>query len=470
MSNQDHRYDLIVIGAGPGGYVAAIRAAQLGMRVACVEKEAELGGTCLRIGCIPSKALLDSSELYYGVQNGLKEHGIRADGVEVDIAAMLKRKSRVVKALTGGVESLFKKNGIVRFTGTGRLLGQERVQVEGPDEAELEGKHILIATGSAPGELEALPFDGERIVSSTEALSFEHVPERLLVVGASYIGLEMGSVWSRLGSHVTVVEMMDQVVPGTDSELAKALKRSLEKQGLRLQLGATAKGAELNDGGQLEVLLQGEEGEMETETFDKVLVAVGRQPYTAKLGLEDAGVETDERGRIVVDEHFRTSTPGLCAIGDVIDRGPMLAHVAQEEGVACVERMAGLAGSVNYEAIPGVIYTQPELAWVGKTEQQCQDEGMGTEIGEFPFRANGRARAFGEIEGRVRIVADATSDRVLGVQILGPRASDLIAECVLAMEFGASSEDIARSCHAHPSFPEAIKEAALDANGRVIHI
>jgi len=462
-------YDLIVIGAGPGGYVAAIRAAQLGMSVACVEKEAALGGTCLRVGCIPSKALLDSSEYFSLAQHQFVDHGIELDGLAIDVPAMIQRKDKVVKGLTQGVAGLFKKHKIERLTGTARLAGSNTVEIEGDEAGTVEADHILIATGSSPIELGALPFDGERVVSSAEALEFDDVPERLLVVGGGYIGLEMGSVWSRLGSDVIVAEMMDQILPGVDPDLVKPLHKALTKQGLGIRIETKASDASVNDEG-IEVTLQSEDGESQTETVDKVLVAVGRRPHTDGLGLDEVGVDLDDKGHIVVDERYCTSIEGVYAIGDVINRGPMLAHVAQEEGIACVERIAGRAGHVNYEAIPAAVYTNPELAWVGKFQSQLEDEGIEVEIGTFPFQANGRAKAFGESTGLVKIVADAETDRVLGVGILGPRASDIISECVVAMEFSASAEDIARTCHAHPTFPEAIKEAALDVDGRVIHM
>lgn len=460
MSN----FDLIVIGAGPGGYVAAIRAAQLGMKVACIEKEKELGGTCLRIGCIPSKALLDSSEHYYQAKNGFKVHGIEFDNISLNLGNMLKRKDKVVKTLTGGVASLLKKNKVEHIQGAATLVGDNKVKVGGDTYTT---KAILIATGSAEVELSALPFDGEQIVSSTEALSFSEVPKKLLVVGGGFIGLELGSVWARLGSEVMVVEMLDRIVPTMDKEISKQLQKVLEKQGLKFMLSTKANSVEQKKNG-VTVQLETGDGEIVEETVDKILVACGRKPYTEGLGLEDAGVELDERGRIKVDDHYQTTASGIYAIGDVID-GPMLAHKAEEEGIACVELLDGQAGHVNYNAIPGVVYTWPEAASVGKTEEQCKDEGLEVNVGKFAFRANGRARAAEENDGFVKIIADANTDTILGVHILGPRASDLIAECVTAMEFGASAEDVARTCHAHPTFPEAIKEAALDAGGRVIH-
>ena len=458
--------DLVVIGAGPGGYVAAIRAAQLGLRVACVEKADALGGTCLRIGCIPSKALLDSSELYREAREHFAAHGIRAD-VALDLPAMLRRKDQVVTGLTNGVAALFKKNGVQHVRGTARLEAPGAVEVvhEGASQ-RLDARHVLVATGSAPAPLPGFDVDGTHVVSSTEALAFEQVPARLLVIGAGAVGLELGSVWARLGSEVHVVEMLDRVAVGFDAELAGALQRALERQGLSVRLSAAAKGATVRDG-RVEVTVEAG-GQTTTELWDRVLVAVGRRPFTDGLGLEALGVARDARGRIEVDDRFQTSVPGIHAIGDVI-RGPMLAHKAEEEGIACVELLAGQAGHVNYRAIPNVIYTAPELASVGWTDVEARAAGHEVKVGTFPFLANGRARALGERDGRVKIVADAHTDRVLGVHVLGPRASELIAEATLAIEFSASAEDIARTSHAHPTLAEAVREAALAVGGRSIH-
>ena len=460
-------HDLIIIGAGPGGYVAAIRAAQLGMKVACVEKEPALGGTCLRIGCIPSKALLDSSELYEQAREKLETHGIKVSGVELDLPTMMRRKDKVVKGLTAGVGSLFKKNGVTHVRGSAQIVAAGTVTVVGADSGTLTAKSILIATGSEPTPLPGVDFDGRSIVNSEEALSFAAVPARLLVVGAGAIGLELGSVWARLGSKVKVVEFMDRILPTMDKELGGALKKLLEKQGLSFQLSTSAKSASVS-GSEVRVTIEGG-GQTSTESFDKVLVAVGRRPHTTGLGLDEAGVKLDTKRRVVIDERFRTSVEGIYAIGDVI-RGPMLAHKAEEEGIACVEMLAGQAGHVNYDAVPNVVYTWPEFASVGKTEEECAEQGREVKIGKFPFFANGRARAMEERDGQVKIIADARTDRVLGVHILGPRASDLIAESALAIEFGSSAEDIARTCHAHPTLPEAVKEAALGVAGRSIHI
>jgi len=447
--------------------VAAIRAAQLGLEVTCVEKAAALGGTCLRIGCIPSKALLDSSELYWQARTRFAVHGIKATRVDLDLAAMMGRKDRVVSGLTSGVRSLFKKNGIAHVQGTARIAGPGRVEVAGESgTATLEGDRILIATGSEPSTLPGFEPDGRAIVTSEEALAFDAVPARLLVIGAGAIGLELGSVWARLGAEVRVVEVLDRIAAGMDLDLARALQKSLEKQGLRVDLATAARKAVARADG-VEVT-SARDGRESTETYDRVLVAVGRRPYTAGLGLEAVGVARDERGRVRVDGRFETSVPGIHAIGDAI-AGPMLAHKAEDEGIACAELLAGQAGHVNYDAIPNVIYTAPELAAVGRTEQECREAGREVRVGTAAFFPNGRARAMEEREGLVKIVADARSDRVLGVHILGPRASDLIAEAVLALEFAASAEDLARTCHAHPTLPEAVREAALAVGGRAIH-
>jgi dihydrolipoamide dehydrogenase len=464
---ETNELDLIVIGAGPGGYVAAIRAAQLGLKVACVEKESALGGTCLRIGCIPSKALLDSSELYHRTRKHLAVHGVKVEGVTLDLPAMMKRKDRVVKTLTGGVASLFKKNGVRHVRGDARIRAPGKVEIAGVDAGTLLAKHILIASGSEPTPLRTMPFDGEHVLSSEESLAFEKVPKRLLVVGAGAIGLEMGSVWSRLGAEVHVVEFLERIVPMMDREMGEALQKSLEKQGMKFQLKASAKSAAVKSDGQVEVTIESE-GKTSSLVVDKVLVAIGRRPYTVGLGLEDVGLAVDKQGRIEVDETFKTSIDGIYAIGDVI-RGVMLAHKASDEGIACVENLAGHAGHVNYDAIPSVVYTWPELASVGKTEEECRAAAVDVRVGRFPIMILGRARAMEERDGLVKVIADAKTDRVLGLHILGPRASDMIAEAALALEFGASAEDIARTSHAHPTLPEAVREAALDACGRVIH-
>jgi dihydrolipoamide dehydrogenase len=457
-------FDLLVIGAGPGGYVAAIRAAQLGMKVACVEKDAALGGTCLNVGCIPSKALLDSSELYRQARRGLAVHGVKAAGVELDLPAMMARKERVVRGLTQGVAGLFKKNGVEAIHGKARIAGAGRVDVGG---RVLDARRVLIATGSEPMPLRGLAFDGERILSSTDALSLAKVPERMLVVGAGAVGLELGSVWSRLGARVTVVEFMDAIVPGMDRGMTTQLRRALERQEIAFRLETSATAAERTAGG-VRVTLESK-GQRTDEEVDVVLVAIGRRPYLDGLGAREAGVALDERGRLAVNARYETNVPGIFAIGDAI-AGPMLAHKAQEEGIAAVELMAGVAGHVNYDAIPSVVYTWPELASVGTSEDDAARRGVAVAVGTFPFMANGRARCLGETDGGVKIVADAKTDRILGVHILGPRASDLIAEAALAIEFGASAEDVARAVHAHPTLPEAVKEAALAVAKRAIHV
>jgi dihydrolipoamide dehydrogenase len=462
-------FDLVVIGAGPGGYTTAIRAAQLGMSVACVEKDVTLGGTCLNVGCIPSKALLDSSELYHQALHGLAVHGVTATGVTLDLAAMMKRKDQVVRGLTQGIVGLFKKNKVTSVRGRARIAAPGRVVVAGADgEQTLESARILIATGSEATPLRGLPFDGERIVSSTEALALPAVPKRLLVVGAGAVGLELGSVWRRLGAEVTVAEFLPQIVPAFDQSMARLLQRALEKQGIVFRLETSATGAERTADG-VRVALAAKSGETSTVDADVVLVAVGRRAFTDGLGAREAGVAFDDRGRIVVNERFETSVAGIFAIGDCIP-GPMLAHKAEEDGVAAVEMMAGQAPHVDYDLVPNVVYTFPELASVGIGEDEAKRRGLDVRVGTFPFTANARAKALGETEGQAKVVADASTDRVLGVSILGPRASDMIAEPTIAMEFSASSEDIARTIHAHPTLPEAVKEAALAVAKRTINI
>lgn len=465
------RFDVVVIGSGPGGYVAAIRAAQLGMKTAVVEKEEGFGGTCLNIGCIPSKALLDSSELYERITGQAKVHGILAEGVKLDLAALMRRKEGVVRQMAGGVATLFKGNRIATYRGVGSVVAAGRVrvaQVDGRAQAvELEAPSLIIASGSVPVELPSVPFDGKNVVSSTEALAFDKVPERLIVVGGGAIGLELGSVWARLGSKVQVVELMPQLLPGWDAKLARTLARLLEKQGMSLSLGTQVMGYEKGRKG---VVLKAADSTGKNLSFEgtKILVAVGRKPYREGLGLAEAGIGLDERGRIAVDERFQTNLPGVYAIGDVI-RGPMLAHKAEDEGIAVAELIAGKAGHVSYDAIPGVVYTWPEVATVGKSEEQLKAEGTAYRAGEFFFRANGRALAAESPDGFVRILADAATDRLLGVHILGPWASDLIAEAVTVMEFGGSAEDIARTVHAHPTLSEVVREAALAVDKRAIH-
>jgi dihydrolipoamide dehydrogenase len=463
----DH-YDALIIGAGPGGYVAAIRAAQLGLKTACVESSGSLGGTCLNIGCIPSKALLQSSHKFAEAGNELAEHGISVGEVALDLAAMMGRKDKVVTTLTRGVEFLFRKNKIDWLKGKGRIAGPGRVVVTGTDSAsqEIEATSIIIASGSESAPLPGLDIDEERIVSSTGALALDRVPGRLVVIGGGYIGLELGSVWHRLGAKVTVVEVLDHIVPSMDRELGMALQRLLVRSGIEFKLGT--KVADVDEGSEgLRLELEG--ATSETLAADVVLVAIGRRPYTDGLGLEALGVARDEHGRIAVDDGFATNVPGIFAIGDVV-RGPMLAHKAMDEGIALAERLAGQKTSIDYDAIPAVIYTWPEVASVGKTEEELKAAAISYRIGKFPFTANPRARTNGYTEGFVKILAESDTDRVLGVHIIGPDAGTLIAEAVLAKEFGASAEDIARTCHAHPTLGEAIKEAALSVDGRAIHI
>lgn len=458
-------FDLVVIGAGPGGYVAAIRAAQLGLSTACIELESRLGGTCLRVGCIPSKALLEASEHYHEAQHSFAEMGIKVGEVSLDLNAMLGRKDRIVGELTRGIDGLFKKNKVTRILGRGRVGGQGQVIVEGAEGTKIvHAKNILIATGSKVAPLPGVEVDGDVVGTSTEALSFNPVPKHLVVIGAGVIGLELGSVWARLGSKVTVLEYLDRILPGMDAEIAKEAQKEFTKQGLEFQLSAKVTGARKHPEGGAIVEVEGRE----PIRCDRVLLAVGRIPNTEGLGLEDLGIKTGRRGVIEVDAHFQTSMPGIYAVGDVI-AGPMLAHKAEEEGVACVEYIATGYGHVNYDAIPGVVYTHPEIATVGKTEDELKAAGVAYKKGVFPFMANARAKAVGSTEGRVKVLADATTDRVLGVHIIGPNAGELIAEAAVSIEFGASSEDIARTCHAHPTLAEALKEAALAVDKRSIN-
>jgi len=466
----DNSFDLIVIGAGPGGYVAAIRAAQLGMKVACVEKDKSLGGTCLNVGCIPSKALLESSELYAKAKSGLAEHGIRAEAVSLDLKKFMERKDQVVRQLTGGIAGLFKKNKITHVLGQATLGPKLGVTVQqGKEKISLQAKNILIATGSAPINIPNVTVDQQRIVDSTGALALAAIPKKLVVIGGGYIGLELGSVYLRLGSEVTVLEALDRIVPGMDKELGKSFQKILEKQGMKFQLATKVEKATPNRSGGVDVTLVDAGGKQQTIAADVVLVAVGRRPYTEGLGLAEAGVKMDERGRIAVDDKFQTSVKGIFAIGDVI-AGAMLAHKASEEGIAVVETLAGQAGHVNYRALPSVVYTWPEVASVGLTEEQCAEQKLEVKAYKFPFLANGRAIAMGEKDGFVKLIADKKSDRLLGAHVIGPRASDLIAELVIAMEFSASAEDIARSFHAHPTLAEAVKEAALGLGTGTLHL
>jgi dihydrolipoamide dehydrogenase len=459
-------FDLIVIGAGPGGYVCAIRAAQLGMKVACVEKRATLGGTCLNVGCIPSKALLQSSENFHAAAHAYAEHGILIDAVKLDLARMQARKDEVVSANVKGVEFLFKKNKVTWLKGSGRILAAGRVDVDG---TEYAAKNIVIATGSESTKLPGVEVDEKTIVTSTGALELDKVPAHLVVIGGGVIGLELGSVWRRLGAEVTVVEFLDRLIPGNDAEIAKHFQRVLAKQGIKFRLSTKVTAAQKTANGVTLTVVSVKTAKTETLEADIVLLAIGRRAHTEALGLAEAGVATDKRGLVLTDAHFATNVPGIYAVGDVI-AGPMLAHKAEDEGVAIAERLAGQAGHVNYDAIPAVIYTWPEVASVGKTEEELKAAGIAYKIGKFPFTANGRARAIGTTDGFVKILADATTDRLLGAHILGPDAGALIAELVTAIEFGASAEDVARICHAHPTLSEAVKEAALAVDGRALHI
>ena len=463
-------FDVVVIGGGPGGYVAAIRAAQLGLKTACVEKRGSLGGTCLNVGCIPSKALLQSSHLYEEASKHLGPHGIKVGNVVLDLAAVLARKDKVVGDLTKGIEFLFKQNKVAYVKGAGRLLGGGKIAVTGSGgEQTLEAKNIIIATGSDVMPLPGVTIDEKQIVTSTGALSLAKVPGHLVVVGGGYIGLEMGSVWRRLGAKVTVVEFLDRIVPGMDGELAKTFQRVLTKQGMTFRLGTKVTGAKAAKSGVTLTLEPAAGGKAETLEADTVLVAIGRRPYTEGLGLDAAGVALDPKKRVQTDDHWRTNVPGIYAIGDVI-AGPMLAHKAEEEGVAVAEVIAGQAGHVNYETVPGIVYTWPEVATVGKSEEELKAAGIEYKAGKFPFTANSRARCNADADGFVKILADAKSDRVLGVHIIGPDAGTIIHECVMAMEFGGSAEDIARAFHGHPTLNEAVKEAALGVARRAIHI
>src|SRR5580692_11111896 len=463
-------YDLVVIGTGPGGYVCAIRAAQLGMKVAVVEKNATLGGTCLNVGCMPSKALLYASEMFEEAGHSFAKMGVSVPAPKLDLPSMMIFKQQGIDGNVKGVEFLMKKNKIDVINGTGKILGTGKVEVSGSDgkTQTVETKNIVIATGSDIARLKGIEIDEKRIVSSTGALSLDKVPAKLLIVGAGVIGLELGSVWHRLGAQVTVVEFLDRILPGMDGEVAKQFQRLLEKQGFAFKLGAKVTGIDTSGKTLVAKVEPAAGGPAETLEADVVLVCIGRVPYTGGLGLKEAGVALDNRGRVQIDSHFATSVKGIYAIGDVI-AGPMLAHKAEDEGVACAEILAGQAGHVNYDVIPGVVYTTPEVSSVGKTEEELKQAGVAYTVGKFPFTANARARANLATEGFVKILADAKTDRVLGVHILGPDAEAMIAEAAIAMEFGASSEDIARTCHAHPTLSEAVKEAALAVSKRAIN-
>lgn len=465
------QFDVTVIGSGPGGYVAAIRAAQLGFKTAIIEKYPTMGGTCLNVGCIPSKALLDSSEHFHNAAHNFASHGIIVDSPKADIARMVERKNEVVDQTTKGIQFLMDKNKITVFQGVGSFEDATHVKITKDDGSSevIESKYIIIATGSKPSSLPFITLDKERIITSTEALNLKEIPKKFLVIGGGVIGLELGSVMKRLGSEVTVIEFMDKIIPGMDGALSKELQKVLKKQGMKFELSTAVSAVERN-GDSVKVTAKNKKGEEVTFEGDYVLVSVGRRPYTDGLALAKAGVDLDERGRVKVNEHLQTNVQNIYAIGDVI-QGAMLAHKASEEGVLVAEQLAGQKPHINYNLIPGVVYTWPEVAGVGKTEEQLKEAGVAFKVGNFPMRALGRSRASGDIDGFIKIIADEKTDEVLGVHMIGARAADMIAAAVTAMEFRASAEDIARMSHAHPTFAEAIKEAALDATGKIaIHM
>tara|TARA_X000001036_G_scaffold432868_1_gene469484 strand:+ start:645 stop:2051 length:1407 start_codon:yes stop_codon:yes gene_type:complete len=463
-------FDLVVIGGGPGGYVCAIRAAQLGLKTACVESRGTLGGTCLNVGCIPSKSLLNLSQNYYKAKKDFNQQGIEIDGIKLNVEKMMSNKNKSIQILTKGVEFLFKKNKVSYLKGKGVVFSKNDIVVYGSNNSRsnIKAKNIVIATGSEAVSLPGIEIDENNIVSSTGALSFDKVPKKLVVIGGGYIGLEMGSVWSRLGSEVTVIEYLDFITPGMDREVSNEFQKILTKQGINFQMGSKVNSVNSKENSVTISYTDIKNSKEETIEVDKVLVAVGRKPYTEGLNLSKAGVKLDSKGRIEVNNKLQTSVENIYAIGDVI-KGPMLAHKAEEEGIAVAEILAGQAGHVNYDVIPGVIYTSPEVATVGKTEEQLKGENLSYKIGKFPFLANSRAKVNNETDGFVKILADGKTDKVLGVHIIGPHCGDMIAEMALAMEFGASAEDIARTCHAHPTHTEAIKEAALAVDKRPIH-
>ncbi len=463
-------FDLTVIGSGPGGYVAAIRAAQLGLKTALIERYDTLGGTCLNVGCIPSKALLDSSEHYHNAKDNFALHGIEVKGLKVDMPQMIRRKDEVVAQTTQGINFLMKKNKIQVFHGHGTILEANKVKVEGAEEQVIETKKIIIATGSKPITPQAFNYDKDRVITSTEALTLQEVPKSMVIIGGGVIGLELGSVYARLGTEIQVVEYLDSIIPGMDKDCSKELLRSLKKQGLKFHLKHMVTEVKVNKKSVTVGVQKRDSEEKFTINADYCLVAIGRRPYTDNLGLENVGIEKDDKGRIVVNEHLETNIPGIFAIGDVI-RGAMLAHKAEEEGTCVAEYIAGQKPHINYNLIPGVVYTWPEVAGVGKTEEELKEAGIAYKSGKFPFKALGRARASTDVDGMVKILADKETDEVLGVHMVGARVADIIAEAVVAMEFRASAEDISRMSHAHPTFTEAVKEAALAAtDNRPIHI
>jgi len=471
MAASAEQADVIVLGGGPGGYVAAIKAGQLGMKVTCIEKRGTLGGTCLNVGCIPSKALLNASHMYHDAEHNFKSKGINVAGLSLDWGTMQQYKDKAITGLTQGIEGLFKKNKVDYVKGHGRITGPNEVTVDLLDGGTqtVSAKNIIIASGSEPSSLPGITIDEEKIVSSTGALSLPSIPKSLTVVGGGVIGLEMGSVYARLGSKVTVVEFLDRIVPTADLEMGKTFMRALKKQGMDFKLSHAVQSISQNAQGQMVAEVKNVKKDTVSEIESEiVLISTGRRPNTDDIGLDKVGVATDKIGRVVVDDHFKTNVPSIFAIGDAIT-GPMLAHKAEEEGIACVEMLAGLGGHVNYDAIPGVVYTWPELADVGKTEEDLKAEGVNYKVGKFPFMANSRARTNDDAEGMVKMLSCAETDRVLGIHILGPGAGELIAEGVLGMEYGCSSEDIGRTCHAHPTLSEAFKEAAMAVYDKPIH-
>lgn len=463
------QFDVAVIGGGPGGYVAAIRAAQLGKKVALIEKESRLGGTCLRVGCIPSKALLESSEHYWQASKHFEDHGIKLDGYSIDLKTMLGRKDKIVDELTSGVGMLMKKNKVEVFEGWGKLVSANKISIslKSGESKEIEASNIILAMGSDVIELPHVPFDGEHVVSSTEALSFDKVPKHLVVIGAGAVGLEMGSVWARLGAKVTVVELLNRITPFADAYMSRLLMKSLQGQGLEFMLETKMTAAEVKDG-EVHVTVEKKDGSTETLAADKMLVSVGRRAFSKGCGLEDVGVNVAPNGKVIINIAFQTNIPNIYAIGDLVD-GPMLAHKAEEEGVAVAELIAGEPGHVNYIAIPNIVYTDPELAMVGLTEEECKEKGIPVKTGRFNYRSNGRAKTMGATEGAVKVIAHKETDRLLGVHIVGTRASELIGEAVVGIEFGASAEDLARTSHAHPTLSEILKEAYLAVDKRTIN-
>lgn len=473
MASEAVEHDVVVIGGGPGGYVAAIKAAQLGLKTACIEKRGALGGTCLNVGCIPSKSLLNNSHIYHMINHDIKKRGIDVGEVKLNLPQMMKAKEQSVSGLTKGIEGLFKKNGVDYVKGTGTIVGEHEIKVapiEGDEPITLKAKNIIIATGSEATPFPGLEIDEKRIVTSTGAIALTEVPKKMVVIGGGIIGLEMGSVWSRLGAEVTVVEYLKQIGgPGMDAEMAKMMQRILAKQGMKFKLSTKVLGGDLSSAEQIKVNVEAAEGgKAEQLDADVVLVAIGRRPYTYGLGLENVGIETDERGRVVIDHEYRTKVPHIRVIGDCTF-GAMLAHKAEEEGIAAVEYIAKGFGHVNYGAIPSVMYTHPEAAWVGQTQEEVKQSGRPFNIGTFPFLANSRAKTNLDTEGMVKFIADKETDRILGIHIIGPNAGEMIAEGVLAMEYGASAEDIGRTSHAHPTLSEAFKEAAMATYSKAIH-